>query len=594
MSSFITLLGYIKDVTSNKSVYVDKISKITDLNLNCLAMQTQLELTVTSSEGFTIFSHLVSLNISGIIINENVANWFVKAFDNNLNLEQLFLNKCQITTAIMKLFYQQLKFNSLVKAFEVAENFIDDEAVEELAMTILHWNSLKYIKLARNLISTQCMLLLEMLTEDLELQTIMSNNYFRDNHYVVKSFIKVLDYASNHNGERVTQFPNNFTQIRELSLQVLTPLEMTLHASNILKKTNNMISLNLSGIITSEQVANNLCGFFNNNQNSLKYVIMNHCQLDSNKILRFAHKFKSTVYMEEAQFCNNKIDDEVTKPLVISILHWNIFQILELENNCFTESSIRIYEILKELSKLCDLSIDFSGKINKIIPFITMLEYMMEVEIQDSVLVENISNANKLLLDCSEQNNTNVQLEITASMFFTRFVNLTELNVSGITISEKEVADNLANTFDSNLHSLEHFIMNNCQLTSSIVTNLIRKLPSCVDMRELQLSNNFLNDEIAETLIVLILYLNELQLLTLEQNCFSKRYEKVFHFLTKYLNFSDSVINLNDNMDSIIAFITLLEYMQSISVNISNFVDNVSKVEILSLDCSKLNTSVEE
>ena len=113
-------------------------------------------------------------------------------------------------------------------------------------------------------------------------------------------------------------------------------------------------------------------------------------------------------------------------------------------------------------------------------------------------------------------------------------------------------------------------------------------------MRELQLSNNSINDQIAGTLIASILHLNELQLLKLEQNCFSFRYEKVFHFLAKYLKFSDSVINLDDDMDNIIAFITLLEYMQSISINISNFVDNVSKVKNLSLDCSKPNAAAEK
>ena len=594
LSSFIILLGYMREVNPDRSVYVENISKITDLNLNCLAMLAPLELTVTSSEGFLIFSHLVSLDISGILINETVANCLVKAFDNNLNLEQLFLNKCKITGEITKLLCQQLKFNFLIKAFEVAENFIDDEAVEELAVTILHWNSLNYINLAKNMISIQCMLLIEMLTKDLEPQSIISNNYFRDNHCVVKSFIAVSDYASNHaaTGKGVTQFLNNFMKITELSLQVQTPLEMSLQASDILKEANSMNSMNLSGIIISEQVANNLCDFFNNNQKTLKHIVMNNCHLDSNKLLKFVHKLKSTTEIVEAQFCHNKIDDSATDLLVITILHWNAFQVLELENNCFTEKSIGIYEVLKVLSKLSTVSIDFSGKINKIIPFITILKYMMEFNIKDSVLVENISKVNKLLLDCSEQI-SNVQFEIKASQFFTRFFNLTELNVSGIMIS-KEVADNLASAFDDNLHSLEHLVMNNCQLTSPIVTNLIRKLPNCVRIRELQLSKNFLNDKITETLIVSILCLNELQLLKLEQNCFGKTYVKVFQFLKKYFKFSDSVINFNDDVDSIFAFITLMEYMQSIPDNVSNFVDNVAKIESLSLDCSKMNVAAEE
>ena len=591
LSSFITLLGYMKKVPTNKSKYVASISKVNTLNLNGLDQQSTsppLELSVTSSEGFQIFNYLVSLNISGIIINDNVAKCLVKTFENNLELQELLMNKCQITTPIIEMFCQQLQYISL-NVFEIMENCINDKAIEELAITILHWDLLESMKLQKNNLSIQCMLLLKMLTEDVESLSIID---FANNYYAVKAFIEVLDYASNHNGERVKQFLNNFIQTVELSLEVQTPLEMTLQASNILKKARSMNSINLSGIVITEQVVDNLCEFFDNNQNSLKHLIMNDCKLNSNKILRFVNKLKSITEMVEAQFCHNEIDDSATKPLVTVILHWNALQVLELQNNLFTENSIRIYEILKVLSNLSTVSIDFSGEINKVIPFITILGYMMEFDIKDSILVENISKVTKLLLDCSEQINY-VQFEVRASKFFTRFVNLTELNVSGIAIS-KEVADNLANTFDCNLHSLEHLIMNNCQLTSPIVTNLIRKLPSCVGMRELQLCNNILNDEIVETLVTSILHLNELQQLKLEQNSFNKRFEKVFHFLTNYLNFCDSVICFNDNMDNIITFITLLEYMQNIPVNKSNFVDNVSKVEILCLDCSKLNKSVEE
>ena len=592
MKSFITLLCYMKEVPTNKSKYVGNIFKVKTLNLNCLDQQStgaMLELKLTSSGGFQIFNQLVSLNISGIIINDSVDKCLVKTFENNLQLKELFMNKCQITTHIMKVFCQQLQCISL-KVFEVMENCIDDKAIEELAITILHWDSLESIKLIKNNLSTQCMLLLKMLTEDMESLSIID---FANGYYAVKTLIEVLGYASDHTGERITQFLNNFMHITKLSLQVQTPLEMTLQASNTLKKASSMNSLNLSGIIITEQVAANLCEFFNNNQKPLKHLVMNDCKLDSNKLLKFVHKLKSTTQIVEAQFCHNKIDDNATNPLVIAILHWNAFQVLELEKNCFTQNSIRKFEVLKMLSKLSTVSLDFSGKMSKIVPFITILGYMIEFDIKDSVLVENVSKVNKLLLDCSEQSNTNVQFEVRASKFFARFFNLTELNVSGMAIS-KEVADNLANTFDSNLHSLEHLIMNNCQLTSPMVANLIIKIPNCVGMRELQLCNNFLNDEIAGTLIISILHLNELQQLKLEQNSFNKRFEKVFHFLTNYLRFCDSVIFFNDDMDSIIAFITLLEYMQSISVNVSNFVDNVSKVGSLSLDCSKLNTSVEK
>ena len=775
LASFITLLGYMKKVPTNESKYVENISKVTTLNLNFIDQHStgaQLQLTEMSSEGFQIFNHLVSLNISGIIINENTAKHLVKTFEFNQQLEELFMNKCQITTPIMKAFCQQLQHIS-VKVLEIIENCIDDKVIEELAITILHWYLLKSIKVEKNHISAQCMLLLKMLTEDVKKLSIVD---FANKYYAIKAFLKVLDYTSCHIGQRVTQFLSNLSKITELSLEVQTPLEMTLNASNTLNKgIRNMTSLNVSGIIITEQVADNLCGLLNNNQKSLNHLIMNNCKFTSPVVLNLIINLPKCVSMKELQLCNNFLNDEVAEALIVSILHlkdlqllkleqnsfsnnyeklfhlltnyltfsdtvinfnndmdsimafitlleymqgislnvlnfvdniskveslsldcskentvneeveltakasqffrrfqltklnlsgiiinevvidnvleafddnlqslfmnncklnsqtvieliqklqnvknigefelcnndindeateslvkailhWNSVKHIKLENNRFSEKGTKLFLFLNKFSNFSGGSINFNGNLDATIPFITLLGYMVEVNVQDSVLVENVSKVTKLLLDCSEQNNINVEFEVDASKFFTRFDNLTELNISGIVIS-KVVADNLANTFDGNLQSLKCLIMNNCKLTSSIVINLIRKLPNCVSMKELQLCNNRLNDKVTETLIFSILHLNKLQLLKVEQNCFSKRYEKAFNFLTKYLNFSDSVINFNDDMDSIIAFTTLLECMESISFNVSNFVDNLSKVESLSLDCSKQNTAVEK
>ena len=590
MSSFITLLGYMKEVPTDKSCYVKNISKITKLNLNCLNHQTDtpLRLIVTSSEGFQIFNCLKSLNISGITVNDNIANHLVKVFKNNSQLEQLFMNKCQITSPTIKLFCQQLKFNSKLKVFELSENSVDDEVIEELAIAILHWNLLESIKIEKNWFSNHGMLLLGMLTQDMKPE---STIHFGNNSSVIKSFIKVLDYVSNNiTGVRVTQFFNNLLKITELSMEVKTQVELTINASVTLKNLRNLVSLNVSGVAIREEVANNLCDLFNENIISLKQLIMNDCGLNSNVVTKFADILKLTVRIEDVQFCNNKIDDNATKSLAITILHWKTLRAIKLENNHFTNDSIIIFDMLKFFP---NTFIDFNGRIDKIIPFITLLGYMTDIDIKNSVLVEDVSKTQQLLLDCSELNNTNVQFEVNASRYFTRFVSLTHLNISGIGIS-KEVADNLAKALDSNLCSLEHLIMNNCQLTSVNSINIIKKVRKCVKMRELQLSNNFIHDEDAEDLVVSILHLNALEILRLENNSFSKKHDKVFCFLANNIKFSDSKIDFSNNIYSVISFLTLLEYMTIISVNVSQFVDNISKVKSLNLDCSIQNTRYEE
>ena len=586
VSSFITLFEYMKKVPTNKSCYVDNISKITELNLNCLNHQTDtpVRLTVTSSVGFQIFNCLKSLNISGITINEDIANDLAKVFKNNSQLEQLFMNKCQITSPTMKIFCWQLKFNSKLKVIELDDNFVDDEAIEELAIAILHWNLLKYTKIDKNKLSDHGMLLLGMLMKSMEPK---STVHFGKNAAVIKSFIKILDYASNNSDVRVTQLFNNLYKITKMSMEVQTQLELTVNASVSLKNLRNLITLNVSGVTITEQVTNNLCDLFNNNIISLKHLIMNDCGLNSNTVLKFADTLKLAVTIINVQFCNNKIDDNATKSLVIAILHWKTLRAIKLENNHFTNSSILIFDVLRNFP---NTFIDFSGRIDKIIPFITLLGYMADIDIKDSVLVEDVSKTQKLLLDCSELNNTNVQFEVNASKFFTRFVSLTHLNISGIVIS-KEVADNLAKALDTNLCSLEHLIMNNCQLTSDNSTNIIKKVCKCVKMKELQLSNNLIDNVAAEELVVSILHLNEVELLALENNCFNNTHQKVFHFLVNNLKFSECEIDFSGDVDGIIAFIILLECMTMVPVNESDFVHNISKIKNLSLDCSKQSST---
>ena len=586
LTSFITLLGYMKEVPTNISFYVDNISKVHHLNLNCLDQQTSLELTLISSEGFQIFNHLISLNISGLIISTNVTSCLVKAFSNNLQLEQLFINNCRITSPIMKVFCQQLKFN-LLKVFELSKNFIDDEATEELAIAVLQWNLLESIKFEENQFSIQGMLLLEMLTRDLESDVTID---FINNHDVVKSFIEILDYASNNDSKGVQQFLSNLKKVTKVSLQVEKHLEMTFNASITLQNLRNISSLNISGIVITDQVAKSLGILFDNNQKSLTQLIMNACKLNSKKILNFLHKLRHTNEMTDTEFCNNKIDDDATKPLVIAILHWKKLKTLRLENNCFTENSKRLFEILKEFSCSTSLSINYNGKVDKIIPFITLLGYMMEIDINNSTIMKNVSKIEKLLLDCSEQN-INIFI-VNASKIFTRFVNLTDLNISGMMICQ-EVADNLAEAFDNNSCSLEFLVMNNCQLTSEIAFVIIIKLRNCLKMRELQLCNNFIGDDVMQAIVITIFQLNYFKEFKFEGNQFSCESESLFQFLLSHLNFSASSLDLSNNLYDLTSFITLLGYMKEVPTNISFYVDNISKVHHLNLNCLDQQTSLE-
>ena len=540
---------------------------------------TSVQLTANSLE---IFNDLISLNISGTRIDENIAGCLAKALGSNLQLEQLYMNKCQITSPTIKQICHQLKQLHTFNRFETNENFIGDEATEKMAMAILHWNFLEHIELVENDLSPQAILLLEMLMKDMGSEMIIN---FVNNHYVVKTFIKVLDYASNNSGERVTQFLSNLMKVTEMCLQVETPLEMTLNASRTLQRLRNITSFNIRGIVITEQVANNLCHIFDNNKASLKQLIMNACELTSNKTLKFIDQLRFASKITEAEFCNNEIGDDDIMGLVIAVLHWNALHTLKLENNCFTKNSKEIFEILKDFSKSPSTCIDYNGKVDKIFPFVSLLGCMNEVDDMNSVLVAKVTKIEKLLLDCSGQNNTSEQFEINASRFFTRFGDLTDLNISGMMIGE-EVADNLAKGFGSNFECL---IMNNCQLTSKIALKLTTKLRNCLGMRKLSLCNNLIDDNIMVTqaLIVSIFHWNNFEDFKFEGNQFNKQSKLLFRILLSQLKFSDLSLNLSGTFDDLTSFITLLGYMKDIPADKSCFVDNISKVHHIDLTCSE-------
>ena len=586
ISCFITLLGYMKQVPTYKSWYVKNVSEIIELDLDHQTTGTSLELTVSSSDGFQIFNHLESLNISGMIIREDAAYSFAKVLHDNVYLKKLFMNKCQITSPILKIICQQLKCNSSLKVFEMSENFVDDDTIEDLAKAILHWDSLECLRMDKNQFSTEGVMLLRMLKEDTKPDLTVD---FKD-FYVLKSFIDILDYVNNKTGKRIIQFLTNLSKVAGLYLRAQTHIELTFNASISFKNIRNLTLLNFTGIIISENISNNFCELLAKNYRSLKKLIMNNCGLTSSTVSRLVDKLKLAATITDAQFCKNKIDDGATKPLVIAILHWNMLKTFQIDNNLFTNLSDQIFDVLREYLKFSGACIDLNGDVDKITAFITLLNYMVDVDIHSSIVVENVSKIQKLLLDCSEHA-TVVKFEVHASQFFTRFVNLTHLNISGINIS-KQVANNLARSFDINLCTLEHLIMNNCQLTSVKVIDVIKRLVKCIKLRELQLCNNLVDDEAARDLVLSILHLNTLEILKLEQNRFSKIHKNMFYFLMNNLQFCALKIDLND-VDSIKAFIALLEYMTIVSIDVSRFVDNISSIEILKLDCSKQNTEEE-
>ena len=129
--------------------------------------------------------------------------------------------------------------------------------------------------------------------------------------------------------------------------------------------------------------------------------------------------------------------------------------------------------------------------------------------------------------------------------------------------------------------------MNNCQLTSKVALKLITKLQNCLGMKKLSLCNNLIGDSITQALIVSIFHWNNFEDFKFEGNQFNQKSKLLFRILLSHLNFSGLSLNFSGNFDDLISFITLLGYMKDIPTDKSCFVDNISKVHHIDLNCSE-------
>ena len=524
----ISLLEYAKDTS------LDCISKVECLYLDCFNKQKaisekQLELTVNASIYFQQFNNLVTLNISGITVDEQASDMLAIAFGSNLkSLERLLMNGCNLTSAIFVKFVKNLQNAKNIKEIQFCNNHIRNNAIEALAIAILNWDVLETFKLDKNefpygyhILS----LLLALIEKESPLHTLLEDNqrdYWKD-FYVMKTLIALFDYASNHTGKNVLQFINSVSKITNLSFYYNsinsdkppnTDLELTVGAATFFMNFTNLTNLDLSRVIINEEVTNTLCKLFDFAK--ICSLQMNNCELTSKCIIKFLDVLKHA-NIQVFEINGNSIDDNATKALMVAILHWNSLRKISLDHNAFSHNFRILFQFIMNFLKSSRSVLTFSGNLDDISSFITLLEYIKDVPRNDSTFVENLFEvrqfylhySDKMYLGICHQNvqgepvyhsnellETDTQLELSsdASDFFQRFVNLTKLSINGIKMY-KSIADNLVVAFGNNIQILCSVVLNYCGITSEIAIKFVNKLQKAKNIKEFQLCNNLIDDE---------------------------------------------------------------------------------------------------
>ena len=606
----ITLLDYAKDAPLNF------ISKVEYLCLDCFDKQItdkQLELTANAAKSFQKFTNLVKLNISGIIVNKQTSNALAIAFGSNLRtLECLVMNGCNLTSAIVRKLIKALQNAKNIKEIQLCDNLMCENVIEALAIAIFNWEALEILKLDNNDFYSddeiRSLFFMLMGKESLLLTQVenITDTKWR-NFYVVKSFISILDYASNHTGTQVSHFTKviaKFTALNLNSIYVNKPrdfnLDLSVGAANFFSNLANIAYLNLSGIIISEETVNVLCKQFDFSK--LQSLQMNNCRLTSSCIVNLLDKLK-WVNIKVLEIEDNSIDDNATKALMVAMLHWGTPCAIALKRNYFSQKFYDVFRFVVDFLQSSQSILSFSGNLNDTTLFITLMEYMKEVSVKHSTVLKKFSeakdlyfcNSDKIYL-CSDRHNvqeesvnqltesTQLELSPDASYYFQIFHNLTKLIIDGITMNEI-TADNVLRTFSNNSHTLQHITLNRCSINSKIAIKFAGELQKAANVTEFHLHNNVIDDEATEALVTMILHWNSLSIIEISKNHFSDKSMNLFLFVKKSC-LTDKSNSIDCKHKDSASMLALLGIMENVSTTKSKLVKSITSVNQLALNCS--------
>ena len=553
-----------------------------------------LELTANASQFFLSFSSLSYFNISGINIGKEVDNMLVRAFENNLHcLQYIMMNSCQITTLMTIKFAKMLQGAKGIKELQLCNNSIGDEATSELALAMLHWTSLERLKLSGNKFSGKCESVLDMLT----IKKLVTKLDLSLDVNAIKSFIAVIEYiSSGTTSKSSTLFLSNVLNTNFLSLEMSkylvftdsihhVDLPLTVQSSHFFKELNHLTYLNFSGIAIGEEVAVVLNRSFGDNLKSLTHLIVKKCNITSHIIMRWSQNLQTIKEFKELQLNYNLINDEATEALCFAILNWNSLQTLNLGNNEFSEESQLLFNLLtKEQFKTS--SIRFST-FHCIKSFVTVLRDAHLIDGKASGLfISNVSSITALSLHYNYRETTyqTLTLSQSASQIFSLFHQLFTLKIDGVCIDEN-ACDIIIKAFDGKLKHIKCLVLNGCCLNSKMLIKLLFKLKYVNCIEEFQVCDNLIDDEATETLAIAILYWRSLKTLAITNNKFTSESKTLLNLLTKKRAETSSV-DMGNNVNSVQAFITTLNYVSSTNEGMSTetFISNILDIKCLSLN----------
>ena len=589
LKSFLTILHCMNKIEPEKSNYVSLFTQINSLFMGLRALDKEkFQLTVDGSAFFLRFVNLTTLHINYVAMSKGSADMLAVAFGSNLlSLKHLYMSYCCITSKTAIKFVCELQKNRNLEMLNLSDNLIDDEATKALVTAAFHFRDVPFLSNNKFSVDTE------------ELFKLLVFCKFKGMRCYGDSgtFINILEYAKGVPIISVDSLLDKISKLKNLDLFYFNgkdELELTVDASEFFLRFVDLTSLVINNIAIPKNSMTVLAEAFASNLQCLKQLTLYQCGITSEIAIILMNKLRKTVGLEELVLCNNHIDDEATEYIATGIFCWHSLKIIDLNVNLFGFESEELFKfITTEILKLSNLRVDFSGNISKVKLLITLLGYA-----KDTMSLGFISKLEHLCIGCFQKPITDKQLELTVNVakYFQQFTSLIKLDISGIIIN-KQVSNLLAVAFGSNLKTLECLIMNGCNLTSPIVRKLIKELQNAANVKEIQVCDNFMNDNVIETLAIAVLNWDTLEILKLDNNKFYDHYKIQTLFSILLGKESQFLVSLDHIMDAksrnfyiTKTFISILDYASyHTRRRVSHFTNTIANITSLNLNSTSLD-----
>ena len=531
------------------------------------------------SRYFKEFTKLLELNLSGIIINHIVANELADAFETNdylrSTLKILGLCSCGLQPTTATKLFKKLKYVKNIRNIEICHNFINNDAVEEMIISIVHWHSLEVFLFDNNEFGNFYHNLLVFLIKNYNFS---GTQLYCNDPSSVQFLLRILNYIKDVSNTNST-FANNIFNVTVLQLQSTDGILIHDDASTFLYRFQNLIVLDLTGIIINQGVFNIS---FVSNFPQLQHLILNNCHVKSKTVIRLVQSLedKNNSKLKELQLNNNKIDDEATDSLITAFLSWSSLGFLAVEgNNGLSFTSVMLLDLIKGIdswTNFCDIKIDNDLHFRC---FLTILLYISlhYNQIWHSTkslhFLKNIQKIKCLTISA--------RLAIPVHRYFKNFqylINLIELNINDLCINEslveiltkalaekKTTVDIMHGRIPDYYVPLNKLTLKNCQVDSISIATLFKATEIMKHLKYLDLSFNKISDDAVYAMVTVFLQMPHLGELNVNNNEFKlfKDFQLMCDVLLQVKN-SFLIDITNYKGDYVSAFLKLMNIMNDI------------------------------